>query len=158
MRKLTLVFVAAAIAAPLAALAPARPAVAAIPFTTIEKGFFSGWPNGAAEVVIQRQRVWLAVWNDHVSNQFPKPPAPAVDFATETVYAVFMGTQFPSGHEIEITSIESNGSQIDVFLTETSPSPNCITIPVFNQPYHLVRLPKTALPVVFHHVPVVNPC
>ena len=160
MPKLHLILTAAAVAAPLAAIAPARPlgASAPVPFTTIEKGFFSGWPQGAIDLVIRRPLAWQRTWQVHTSNQFPPPPAPAVDFDTETVIAVFMGTQFPSGHEIEIVSIQSDGTQVDVFVTNTVPGPDCITIPVFNHPYHFVRIPKTTLPVVFHHVPAVNTC
>lgn len=50
------------------------------------------------------------------------------------------------GHELDI-AINSNSENIIVTVTDISPQGNATT--VITQPYHIVKIPKTTLPIVF---------
>src|ERR1051325_10321862 len=54
-----------------------------------------GPQSGVAEPlrsVVSNETEWAALWERHASMQVPPPERPAVDFATERVLAVSLGT------------------------------------------------------------------
>ncbi len=156
MRRMALAVLAAAIAAPLATLSPARAAAgASVPFATIASSSFSNWPQGAADVFIGSQKQWERVWGLHASLGATPP---TVNFERFDVLALFMGAQTTGGFAQTVTSVTSNGNQVDVFVNDVSPGPGCAVIEVLTNPALFLRIPKLGLPVGFHHTPIAPPC
>jgi len=67
------------------------------------------------------------------------------------VIAVFSEEKRTGGYGIEITRVEENleKGQMEVFFLETHPSPNSMVTQALTQPYHIVKLKKVDIPVVF---------
>jgi hypothetical protein len=119
-----------------------------VPVTTIQKGNFSG-VHEPLQAVIRTAAEWESLWKRHASIQSPPSPPPVVDFATEMVVGVFLGEKPRGGYEIEIKSAELKDSVLYVYYVEKSPSPGGVAIQALTQPFHLVKLPRNDVPVVF---------
>lgn len=111
-------------------------------FTTIEKGYYSGYKEGE-RLLVRTERTWKEVWNIHTRRRTPKPPLPVINFKKEMVIAVFRSERQTSGYQVEITGIEKKGSEIVVTIKETSPQPGNIVMPILTQPYHIVKTKKS---------------
>ena len=92
------------------------------------------------------------VWNDlitqmntinNVSDNFSETE---IDFSEYTVIAVFDEIKGNGGHSLEL-NITSNPENIMVNITDLAPNGNATT--VITQPYHIVKIKKTVLPIVF---------
>lgn len=127
---------------------PGKPLDQALPFATIDSGSNSGVSTrqGAS---IRDQAEWLSLWRRHSSNQHPSPPAPAVDFLSEMVVAVFSGERHSGGYAIRIDRIARADKKLVVMVSESNPAPGEMNMMRLTRPYHMVRLAKSSLPVVF---------
>ncbi|MHB9025638.1 MAG: protease complex subunit PrcB family protein [Armatimonadota bacterium] len=96
----------------------------------VDRGFF----------VIQRPETWAALWGK-------TPPEAAVDFDKQSVIVALMGQQRTAGYEITITAVGHTDKRIDVTVMERRPAPGEMTAQVLTYPYHMVVVPKLALPV-----------
>ena len=56
----------------------------------------------ARQVTIRDQDAWTALWQEHAASR----PRPAVDFSSEMVVGVFLGTRPTAGFAAEIVDIE----------------------------------------------------
>ena len=92
------------------------------------------------------------VWNDlitqmntinNVSDNFSETE---IDFSEYTVIAVFDEIKGNGGHSLEL-NITSNPENIMVNITDLAPNGNATT--VITQPYHILKIKKTVLPIVF---------
>ncbi len=111
---------------------PASPAV-----RIVEKGSQSNI-DAARQVVIRSSAEWAAFWKTH---NFDKP-APRVDFDTEMVLGVFMGSRPTAGYGVAITSVAERDGSLVVTFSETSPRPGTMSAQVLTFPYHIVAVPK----------------
>ena len=125
-----------------------KPSANDVPFTTIESGSNSG-VNVRQGVTIKDQAEWLALWRKHTSDLQPPPPMPAVDFSNEMVIAVFSGERKSGGYSIQVDNIRLAGNRLIAMVSESNPAPDSINMMMITQPYHMVRLSKSTLPVVF---------
>ena len=116
----------------------------AIPFTTLEKGTYSGIIE-LSFVVIRNKDEWNNFWDRHVSNIIPKPDVPEIDFSKEMVIGVFTGQKSSGGYTVEIVNILKDERIIKVFYKEKAPLPEEIVTTVFTQPYHFIKMPKEGL-------------
>jgi len=119
-----------------------------IPVVTIQKGNFSGI-HEPLQVTVRDQTEWEALWKRHTSNQSPPLPVPVVDFGTEMVVGLFAGDKTTGGYEVEITGAELKGSNLYIFYLEKNPAPGGMTIQAVTQPFHLIKLARQDIPVVF---------
>jgi len=121
-----------------------------VPHVTIDRGLNSGIQERKF-VVIRTAQEWEDLWRVHRSRISPDKPAPAFDVQGEMIVAVFAGEKRTGGYGIEIVRIEENGaaSALSVVVRETSPKPKAIVIQVLTQPYHIVKLRRVDLPIVF---------
>lgn len=117
-------------------------------FTTIDSGSNSGVDTRGA-VTVRDEGEWLALWRRHTANQHPAPPPPTVDFSSEMVVAVFSGERRSGGFTIQVDRIKNTGNKLMVMVSESTPAPGSINMMMITQPYHIVRLGKSPLPVVF---------
>ncbi|HZP48293.1 MAG TPA: protease complex subunit PrcB family protein [Vicinamibacterales bacterium] len=115
---------------------------------TIEKGEQSNIDD-AKQVVVRDAAAWRALWQQHQ----PDRPPPAVDFAKESVVAIFLGSKPTAGYNVTILSTTEGGGALIVKYREERPKPGGITAQILTFPYHIVAIPKvTATNVKFERV------
>ena len=83
---------------------------------------------------------------------------PPVDFSSEIVVAVFLGSRPTGGYSVRIADIVREGDGIRVTAEETQPGPNCVVSQAFTQPFVLVAVTKVPGAVSFDHTTVIQDC
>jgi hypothetical protein len=116
-----------------------------VSFLNIAKGYRSG-VREPLQTVVRSQAEWLALWRRH-SNDLNATP-PAVVFDLEIVAAIFLGEKPTGGYDVTILRAEQSGDELIIEYQERSPAPGSITIQVFQQPFHIVRINREVGPKV----------
>lgn len=80
---------------------------------------------------------------NNVSNSFSESK---IDFSKYTVIAVFSTVKTSGGHSLDL-DIKSNSENIEVNVSPKSPEGMATSI--MTQPYYIVKIPKSDLPIVF---------
>jgi len=102
---------------------------------------------------------FTARWNEAMSVQTPAPPSPSIDFESESVILVAQGQKPSTGHRIQIDSALWRSDRVDVYVTAASPDPTtCMTGAAISNPIHMVRIPRTDLPIRFHLDSIIQTC
>ena len=122
-------------------------------FENISKGSYSGH-NKRGDYVIKDSSELENLWDKMQSRVSHTPISaitdlPDVNFNDEMVIAVFQGTQSTGGYAIEITKIVEKEKSVEVFVKETSPSPDSLVTHAFTQPYHIVKIKRFDKEVIF---------
>ena len=117
-------------------------------FETISKGSYSGHDE-RKDYVIRESSEWENLGDKMQSRVSPTPDLPDVNFNDEMVIAVFQGSQSTGGYAIEITKIVEKENSVEVFIKETSPSPDSMVTQAFTQPYHIVKTKRVDKEVIF---------
>jgi hypothetical protein len=92
------------------------------------------------------------LWRQHTSNITPPIVLPAVDFSTQTVIAVVLGSRPTGGYSIRIVEVlppGAPGAPIIVRVEESSPPPGVIVTQAFTSAFHFVTIPRWDGPVRF---------
>jgi hypothetical protein len=124
----------------------------AIEFAHVGKSELYG--NGAENIaggnlVINSDADWqILLTKMGTVNPLPEGFGADVNFAESTVIAAFDPVQNNGGHSIDIVSVVEADRQITVDITNLGPEGGNATT-VMTQPYHIIKIPKTTLPVVF---------
>lgn len=115
---------------------------APVALTTLAQGSYSGI-RATTRTVVRDQESWEALWRAHTSNLIPAPPAPAVDFASQTVLAVVMGEQPSGGYGVVVTKARARtaNTPLTVLVRETRPSRDDIVTLALTSPFHFVVMP-----------------
>ncbi|HUY62307.1 MAG TPA: protease complex subunit PrcB family protein [Candidatus Paceibacterota bacterium] len=71
---------------------------------------------------------------------------PSVDFTNDEIIAVFAGQKPTSGYSIAVSKIEDDGAARTVIVDLTQPGSGCATATALTDPYQIVQVPKTSLP------------
>eukprot|EP00928_Gymnodinium_smaydae_P032456 TRINITY_DN234_c1_g1_i1.p1 TRINITY_DN234_c1_g1~~TRINITY_DN234_c1_g1_i1.p1 ORF type:complete len:223 (+),score=49.28 TRINITY_DN234_c1_g1_i1:25-669(+) len=116
-------------------------------FETIDKGTHSGIED-ALETAVTSEAEWGDMWRRHTSKTSPAPPVPHVDFQQHMVVYVALGTCNSGGHAVEVKGVEQTAEALVVSYETEAPNGGMTTC-ALTQPYHMVRVAKTALPVQF---------
>ena len=103
----------------------------------------------AEQSVARTQAEWAALWRRHSPSAAP----PAVDFASRTVAAVFLGSRSTAGFQVEITGTREKGGVVTVLWQEGRPAADAVTAQVLTSPFHIVTIPKPAGDIRFEKVP-----
>ena len=111
---------------------------------TVARGPASAVEN-PREVVVRTLPEWEALWKSHAGPQ----PAPAVDFSTSLVAAVFLGTRPTAGFGVEISGTRRENDALVVEYVERAPAPDAIVAQILTSPFHVVKLPRFDGPVRF---------
>ena len=106
-------------------------------FETLMKHFACGHSQ-AGTYVINDADAWQELWKATMSNTFPIPPAPLIDFSRHTVVAVYQGDQPSSGYDIAIQKAVRTHKKIKVTVREVLPEDGCPVMLVITQPFHIV--------------------
>lgn len=117
-----------------------------VSFETAQKGFYSGIDE-PFETVIKDRDTWETFWANLHSIQFPSPSLPDIDFSKNMVIGVGMGSRSSGGYSAEIKNIIVEDGKLAVNLVEFQPGSNCLVTMAITQPYHLVVLESSDLPI-----------
>jgi protease stability complex PrcB-like protein len=128
-------------------------------FETIAKSFASGHPDKTSYVITTREE-WERLWDAALSNTYPRPPAPEMDFTQHSIIAVFQGNQPSSGYDISITKIVRSGKKLKIHVKEVSPDLPCKVLLVITQPFQIIQTERIddAGKVKFKVTPKVTRC
>jgi len=120
-----------------------------VQFTEIGKGALYG--NGQESIpqsnlVIDNDTDWQDLMNrmnsyNNVTDNFNETN---INFSQYEIIAIFLDIK-PNGWEVEITTIDDNGSSLIVNKMESEADNTVMT-----QPFHIVKIPKTNLPIEFN--------
>jgi hypothetical protein len=117
---------------------PALPKPPMVPMT-IDKGDQSN-VDEAKQVVVRTEAAWAALWSRHA----PDRKRPQVDFSSQMVVGIFMGSRPTAGYSVAIVStIQANGV-LTVRYREVVPPRDAITAQVITFPFVLVTVPAFA--------------
>jgi hypothetical protein len=92
--------------------------------------------------VITNKEDWERLWDKVVSNSYPRPQAPEIDFSKHSLIAVFQGTQSSSGYSISVNRLAKSGNKLKVHVREVSPSDACRVLLVLTQPFEIIQIDK----------------
>jgi hypothetical protein len=131
--------------------APSRtPVVAAqtLEFTTLVRGVHTPI-RGERAVVLRDAEEWTELWREHASAQIPTAAAPTVDFGTQMVIGVVLGTCPTGGYGVEIVRVERTNSGLRAVAHRTTPPEGSAQTMVLSKPFHFVVVERSAAPVDF---------
>ena len=120
-----------------------------ITFNTLEKS----WNSGIAEPFetrIRDQAAWEQFWMNLHSIDIPTPSLPEIDFTENMVIGVGLGNKPSGGYSVEIKDIIIKDDKLVINAVEQQPGQNCGTTMAITQPYHLVTVEQSDLPVQFN--------
>jgi hypothetical protein len=112
-------------------------APSSLQMTTVAHGTLSAVER-PREAVVRTQEEWAALWREHT----PEGEAPAVDFSTRTVVAVFLGTRPTAGYDVTISSVERDGARVVVRYRAIRPNRDMMTAQVLTSPFSIVSVPR----------------
>lgn len=115
-----------------------------VPFRTADATSMSAIRE-ARTVVVKDAAAWSRLWNEHA----PGRALPAVDFATEMVVGVFMGSGANSCYTTSIDDVVRMADKIVVHELRSVPGPDVACAMHVTTPAHLVAIPRSDLPVAF---------
>ncbi len=126
----------------------AKAAVAVVTPRVLDSGDQSNMDDGR-QVVARTAAELNTLWRLHA----PDRPQPGVNFATEMVVGVFIGSRPSAGFAVEILGVEERGGATVVRYRETAPGRDAITAQVITSAYQLVAVPKRTGEVRFEKQP-----
>lgn len=103
----------------------------------------------ARQAVVQDQAAWTELWSQHLAGVTGGPALPSVDFGKEMVVAVFLGQRPDGCYSVSISGVSSDGGSLLVNYREDKAAADAACTQALSAPAHLVKLPKSSLPVQF---------
>lgn len=100
------------------------------------------------QAVARTPAEFAALWKKHAGDK----PAPAVDFGSRTVVAVFLGTRSSAGYAADITRIHTTSGALIVEWQERKPDRGDVTAQVLTSPAVFASVPKFAGEIKFEKV------
>ena len=123
------------------------------PFQTVAQGTNSGITQ-VREEAIRDQVSWETFWNDHAGSG---SSVPVIDFNSDMVIAVHLGTRPSSGYSANITQIVSGSGRFTVNYDEVVAGLGCGVLTVITYPFHIIKMAKTVnVPIFLKNVRVIN--
>jgi uncharacterized membrane protein len=108
------------------------------PITTIASGESSGIVE-PRRTIVREMAEWQALWAVHAG---PRVTAPAVDFSTHMVAAVFSGERPTPGFEVEIIGSRRQGDTLSLVVEERRPKGRMMAAQVLVSPFHIAAVPR----------------
>lgn len=119
-----------------------------IEFTTLARGQYSGIEEKKYAIVTSREE-WEKLWEKLHKFTAPLPDLPVIDFTSEIVLGVFLGTRPTGGYSIEIYELRACDDRIRAFVKSQAPEPEDMVTTALTQPYHIVSLKATGKEIEF---------
>lgn len=102
-------------------------------------------PRAPVQEVISTDEAWRAFWQS-----WPAPETrPLIDFATQQLIVVALGTRGSTGYDVHIDSLQDIGATRTVFVTTYHPDARCAVGMMLTQPVHVVATAKRTTPIAF---------
>lgn len=120
-----------------------------VSFESLKQGVNSG-KEESFETVIRSPERWQQFWQDLHGNFYQKPPLPRVDWTKNMVIGIGLGSKPSGGYSVEIKTIVIKDGQLVINAVEQQPGQNCGTTMAITQPYHVVTVERSDLPVQFN--------
>lgn len=114
------------------------------PVATLQKGSFSGISSARYQAVYTEAEL-ESLWAEHA----PGTPVPEVALGADMVIGAFLGGTAEGGHDIEVLRARIGGGNLIVTIRQSAPGANCASNPVVTTPFHIVRVARSSLPVLF---------
>ena len=114
-------------------------------FTTIAQGDLSGMTSDRQHA-IRDGEAWKTFWRAHAG---PSEPPPPVDFQSNIVIVIHLGTRPTGGYAVRITRIDQESGVLTVHYDEQKPGPGCLVSQMLTQPHQIVTMSKTQADPVF---------
>lgn len=116
-------------------------------FSTIDHGAVSGIST-SERLSIKDQTTWIEVWKKHAEGRRVPQVVPHVDFDKKMVLAVFEGEKSGNGEMVRIERVRLFKDKMVVLLGHEHIGSGSTRSTL--RSFHIVSLPRTNLPVVFH--------
>lgn len=138
----------AASAAPYALPLFAASLAAQMTLTSVARGHMSD-QDLARQVTVRTPAEWKALWQTHASTE----KMPVIDFSTQMVVGLFLGSKPSDGYDVEIIGVRTEGENLVVEYVQKQPGRGTMAAQFLTAPYHLVTVARHPGPVRFLHVP-----
>jgi len=115
---------------------------------SVDKGSMSAI-DAQRQVTVRTPDEFATLWKSHANDR----KMPEVDFTTNMVVGIFLGSRPTGGYGAEIVSAQPEGNTLVVKYKETRPGRGMMTAQVLTSPFHLVAVPKFDGPVRFEKLP-----
>jgi hypothetical protein len=112
-----------------------------VEFETIAKYMNCGHIENKNYVITNKED-WEQLWEKVVSNSYPRPSAPDVDFSTHSIIAVFQGIKSSSGYAISVTKAVRSGRKLKIYVKDVSPADECKVLLVLTEPFEIILIDK----------------
>jgi hypothetical protein len=122
--------------------------MAAATMKSVDKGPMSGIDT-ARQVTLRSAAEFATLWKSHAADR----KMPDVDFNSNMVVGIFLGSRPTAGFGVEIVSAQPEDGALVVRYKETRPSRDAISAQVITTPFHLVAVPKVEGTVRFEKLP-----
>jgi protease stability complex PrcB-like protein len=110
----------------------------------VAKGDMSGVQT-MRQVTVRTAAEWQKLWKEHS----PDEKMPAVDFNSNMVVGIFLGSKPSAGYQVEILNVRPEGNDLVVEYAQKQPGRGMMSAQMLTEPYDLVAVPKHAGPVRF---------
>ena len=100
-----------------------------------------GIMNGVREVI--RDSAGWSKWWSRLGASSPAPPA--VDFKSQMLVLVAMGSRASTGYDIIVDSVRIRDSRLLIFVRSTEPAGDCAVGAMATQPVDVVRVTRSPL-------------
>ncbi len=117
------------------------------PLRTIDRGTMSQIDD-ARFVTIRSQPEWSALWRTHA----PAKPLPPVDWSSEMVVGVFLGTRPTAGFSVDMVGYRVEGNRVVAGYKEIPPARDTITAQMLTSPFVLAVIPRRDGDVTFEKI------
>lgn len=127
-----------------------------VSFEPLTQGF-SG-KEESFETVIRNPERWQQFWQELHATVYEKPPLPPVDWTKNMVIGIGLGSKPSGGYSVEIKTIVIEDGKLVINALEQQPGRNCGTTMAITQPYYLVVVEQSDLPVQFNRKTEIMNC
>jgi hypothetical protein len=103
----------------------------------------------SARLVIRSEADWRRTWAQLVGHIAPAPAPPSVDFTTDMVVVVAMGTRPTAGNMIRVARVGRSSGVTYVDVVSETPSVRCKATQRMTSPADVVVVPRIEEPVAF---------
>ena len=125
-------------------------------FSVLAEGQDSGAVSRRANYRIMTDEQFAELWRMIYGED--GPAIPAIDFSKDEVIAVFDGSHSSGGYRVSVTEVTDADGARAVHITREEPGENCAVVSALTSPFQIVRVAKTALPLIREEQVVVRDC
>ena len=127
-----------------------------IPFARVKSALTSGYTE-PAELVVRDQKSLNDAWST-LSNGVAGNPAPTINLTRTSIVIVALGTRNTGGYDIKTDAVETEGNNVIVHYTVTTPGPDCMTSQMQTSPVDVISFDRAKGDVRFKQHTVVGKC